>query len=114
MGGGATWEPECEQETSFGGKTQITRLKEAQVEGLYRKLSESIGQIPEVFHFNNFEISDGELYYKGKGMTLMIGGKSKVSWCYSRDIRHLKQDDAFNTTWAPVLSIDKCCQVTSL
>ena len=29
-------------------------------------------------------------------------------------IRHLKHDDAFNTTWPPVLSIDKCCQVTSL
>ena len=29
-------------------------------------------------------------------------------------IRHLKQDDAFNTTWPPVLSIDKCCQVISL
>ena len=31
----------------------------------------------------------------------------------SPDNRHLKQDDAFNTTWWPVLSIDKCCQVTS-
>ena len=28
--------------------------------------------------------------------------------------RDLKQDHAFNTTWPPVLSIDKCCQVTSL
>ena len=27
-GGGATWEPEREQETSFGRKTQRTRLKE--------------------------------------------------------------------------------------
>ena len=26
----------------------------------------------------------------------------------------LKQDDAFNTTWWPALSIDKCCQVTNL
>ena len=26
--GGATWEPEHEQETSFRGKTQRTRLKE--------------------------------------------------------------------------------------
>ena len=30
------------------------------------------------------------------------------------DIRDLKHDDAFNTTWPPVLSVDKCCQVTSL
>ena len=28
--------------------------------------------------------------------------------------RDLKQDDAFNTTWWPVLSINKCCQVTNL
>ena len=28
--------------------------------------------------------------------------------------RDLKEDDAFNTTWWPVLSIDKCYQVTSL
>ena len=29
-------------------------------------------------------------------------------------IGDLKQGDAFNTMWWPVLSIDKCCQVTSL
>ena len=28
--------------------------------------------------------------------------------------RDLKHDDAFNTMWPPILSIDKCCQVTSL
>ena len=33
--GGSTWEPEQEQETSFRGKTQSTRLKEMWVEGLY-------------------------------------------------------------------------------
>ena len=27
--GGSTWEQEREQETTFGGKTQSTRLKEA-------------------------------------------------------------------------------------
>ena len=36
-----------------------------------------------------------------------------VSRLKSHD-RHVKQDDAFNTTWWPVLSIDKCCQVTNL
>ena len=25
-GGGSTWEPECEQETSFGGESQRARL----------------------------------------------------------------------------------------
>ena len=41
MRGGATWEPKREQETSVRGKIQRARLKEAQVEGLYRKLSEN-------------------------------------------------------------------------
>ena len=31
-----------------------------------------------------------------------------------RGSRHLKHDDAFNRRWPPILSIDKCCQVTSL
>ena len=63
------------QKTSFGGKTQRTRPKEAQVEGLYRKLSKGIGQIPEVFHFDDFEFRDRGLYYKGKSMSLTIRGQ---------------------------------------
>ena len=43
-------------------------------EGLYRKLSEITCQTPEAFHFDDFELRDGGLYYKGKGMPLMIGG----------------------------------------
>ena len=31
----STWEPEREQEASFGGKTQRNRPREVQVEGLY-------------------------------------------------------------------------------
>ena len=73
--GGATWEPEREQETSFGGKTQRTRLTEVQVEGLHQKLTEITCQTPEAFHFDDFELRDAELYYKGKGMPLMIRGK---------------------------------------
>ena len=30
------------------------------------------------------------------------------------DNKDLKQDDAFNTMWWSVLSVDNCCQVTSL
>ena len=75
VGGGATWEREREQETSFGGKTQRTRLKEAQIEGLYRKLSEMTCQTPEVFHFDNFELRDEELYYKGKSKSLVTKGR---------------------------------------
>ena len=66
IGGGSTWEPEHEQETSFRGKSQSTRVKEAQVEGLYRKLYEITGQTQEAFHFDDFEIKDGKLYYRDK------------------------------------------------
>ena len=38
---------------------------------------------------------------------------SVVLWFRNLAIRDLKHDDAFNTTWPPVLSVDKCCQVTS-
>ena len=62
IGGGSTWELECKQETSIRGKMLSTRLKEAQVEGLYQKLSEETGQTPDAFHFDDFEIRDGRLY----------------------------------------------------
>ena len=64
MTGGSTWEPE--QETSFGGKTKPTRLKEEWVEGLYRKLSDKTGQNPEAFLFNDFELRDGNCTMKAR------------------------------------------------
>ena len=36
--GGSTWEPEREQETSFGGESQRTRLMKDYVKDLYKKL----------------------------------------------------------------------------
>ena len=77
-----SWEPDREQKRSFGGgKTQSTRLKELFVEKLYHMLSGETGQNLEVFHFNNFELRDGKLYYKGKSKSLMIrGGEAKVVW----------------------------------
>ena len=47
-GGGSTWEPEHEQEMSFGGESQRTRLMEEDVERLYQRLSENY-QLPEQF-----------------------------------------------------------------
>ena len=57
--GGSTWEPEHEQETSFGGESQRNKLVKEHAKGLYRKLSENMNQTPEVFHFNNFEFING-------------------------------------------------------
>ena len=63
--GGSTWEPEREQETSFGGESQRTRLMKDYVKDLYKKLSENIGETPEEFYFDYFKLEDGELYYRG-------------------------------------------------
>ena len=43
-GGSSTWEPEREQETSFGGESQRTKLMKDYVKNLYKKLSENIGE----------------------------------------------------------------------
>ena len=50
------------------------------VNGLNQKISESMGQTPEAFHFDNLELRNGELYYtgKGKGKDMLLttrGGK---------------------------------------
>ena len=76
-GGGSTWEPEREQETSFGGTSQRTRLVKDYVEDLYKKLSENIGETPEAIHFDYFDFRGGELYYRGKNEPLTTEGKLK-------------------------------------
>ena len=38
---------------------------------MYRKLSESIGQNPEKFRYDYFEISEGRLYYENMNNSLM-------------------------------------------
>ena len=78
VGGGSTWEPEREQETSFGGReSQRTKLMKDYVKDLYKKLSENIGETPELFHYNYFKLEDGELYYRGKRKPLTTKGVLK-------------------------------------
>ena len=50
VGGGTTWEPEHEQETSFRGESQRLKLKKEYVKALYRKLSENMGETIKAFH----------------------------------------------------------------
>ena len=67
VGGGSTWEPTHEQETSFGGReSQRTKLIKDYVKDLYKKISENIGETPEEFHYDYFKLNSGELYYRGK------------------------------------------------
>ena len=65
-GRSSTWEPDRgEQETSFGGESQRTKLMKDYVRALFKKLSENIGETPEKFHYDYFKLEDGELYYMG-------------------------------------------------
>ena len=86
-GGRSTWEPDPgEQETSFGGESQRTKLMKDYVRDLYKKLSENIGETPELFHYDYFKLEDGELYYRGTtegklksvGMIADIFGKNRL------------------------------------
>ena len=77
-GGGSTWEPEREQETSFGGReSQRTKLMKDYVKDLYKKISENIDETPELFHYNYFKLEGGKLYYIGNRKPLMTEGKLK-------------------------------------
>ena len=76
--GGSTWEPEHEQETSFRGTNQRTKLMKDYVKDLYKKLSENVGKTPEAFHFDYFKLKGGELYYIGKRTALMTEEELKL------------------------------------
>ena len=77
-GRSSTWEPDQgEQETSFGGESQRTKLMKDYVRDLYKNLSENIGETPELFHYDYFKLEDGELYYRGSRKPLTTEGKLK-------------------------------------
>ena len=77
-GRSSTWEPDRrEQETSFGGESQRTKLMKDYVRDLCKKLSENIGETPEEFHYDYFKLENGELYYRGKRKHLTTKGVLK-------------------------------------
>ena len=75
--GGSAWEPTRETEISFGGESQRTKLMKDYVKDLYKKLSENIGETPELFHYDYFKLEGGELYYIGNRKPLTTEGKLK-------------------------------------
>ena len=78
VGGGSTWEPDRgEQETSFRGESQRTKLMKDYIKDLYKKLSENVGETPELFHYDSFKLEGGELYYIGNRKPLTTEGKLK-------------------------------------
>ena len=74
VGGGSTWEPTSEQETSFGGESQRTKQMKDYVRDLYKKLSENIGETPDLFHYDYFKLEGGELCYIGNRKPLTTEG----------------------------------------
>ena len=76
--GRSTWEPDRgEQETSFGGESQRTKLMKDYVRDLYKRLLENIDETPELFHYDYFKLEGGELYYIGSRKPLTTEGKLK-------------------------------------
>ena len=73
--GKSTWEPTLElgeRETSFGGReSQRNRVLKNRVEGLYKKLSQKWARTSEVFHYDLFELKDGQLYFRDKSKPIM-------------------------------------------
>ena len=65
-GGVPAWGPKREQETLFGGESQKNKLAKK----FHLKIFQCNVGIIKDFHFNNFDIIDGELYYKGEEMPL--------------------------------------------
>ena len=77
-GRSSTWEPDRgEQETSFGEESQRTKLMKDYVGDLYKKLSENVGETPELFHYDYFKLEGGELYYIGSRKPLTTEGELK-------------------------------------
>ena len=76
--GRSTLEPDQgEEETSFGGESQRTKLMKDYVRDLYKRLSENICETPELFYYDYFKVKGGELYYVGSRKPLTTEGKLK-------------------------------------
>ena len=76
--GRSTWEPDRgEQETSFTGESHRIKLMKDYVKDLYKRLSENIGETPELFYYDYFKLEGGELYCIGSRKPLTIEGKLK-------------------------------------
>ena len=78
VGGGSTWEPTHEQETSFGGReSQRTKLIKDYVKDLYKKLSENISESSELFHYDRKPLTTEEKL-KSVGMLADVLGKNRL------------------------------------
>ena len=77
-----------EQETSFGGTSQRTEVLTEYIKALYHVLSENLGKTPEAHHFDDFELRNGELYYRDKSKSLTIRGEKLESFGATVEVLH--------------------------
>ena len=83
LGPAGPWEPEREQETSFGGLSGARArfnagFVEDKVNGLYEILSEHFPENQNVIYYDDFESIRGELYFKGRDKPLRRKGRLKL------------------------------------
>ena len=93
VGGGSTWEPTCEQETSFGGRSRTSVLhKEYLVGKIYELIGNKMHQRLEP-NLSLFVLGeDGRLYYKGKPLMNRNGGPKMIGViAYTLGIRGLRE-----------------------
>ena len=88
-GGGSTWKPECKQETSFRGLSDVrVRLNagflEDEVNGFHEILSEHFTKNQDVIYYDDFKSIRRELYFKGRDEPLMRKGRLKPYKSQSR------------------------------
>ena len=53
------------------------------IKDLYKKLSENVGETPELFHYDYFKLEGGELYYIGNRKPLTTEGKLKSAGMFT-------------------------------
>ena len=62
--GRSTWEPEHEQEPTFGGgRIQAGRITDSFVDSLYKELSKHYSQNSDATHYDNFRHEGNWLYF---------------------------------------------------
>ena len=67
--GGSSWEPSREREMPSTVRGQRVELLKYYISDSYKMLSERLDKTLEAFHYDYFNLKDGELYYTGPPLT---------------------------------------------
>ena len=89
VGGGrsSTWEPDRgEQETSFGGASQRTKLMKDYIKDLHKKISENIGETPRRISLRLFQTRRWGTILQRQEKTLNDQRCAEIGWNVGRYI----------------------------